>query len=259
VERIVDGELEPGEGLPKEEALAAEFSMSRGVAREAIRALQERGLVRVTHGRGQRVADESDWKVLDADVLAGMLSRPHAGDLIDQLIECRLLCEVEAAGFAARRASAAERAAIAERAAALVARSPRERPSARAEAVAAERAFHEAILAAAHNRPLAQMLRPVVAALEQAADRLPPRKAALTELRRVGRRDPGARRARHARRWTRTCEASAAPCGARASGARQPTRSSSRPLTHCSRRRNGRSLGRSRLPADRSDVSSTPR
>src|SRR6266702_555425 len=93
VERIVDGELQPGQGLPKEEDLAAEFSISRGVAREAIRALQERGLVRVTHGRGQRVADERDWKVLDADVLAGMLSREDAADLLEELIECRLLCE----------------------------------------------------------------------------------------------------------------------------------------------------------------------
>jgi DNA-binding FadR family transcriptional regulator len=198
VERIVDGELVPGDGLPKEEALAAEFSMSRGVAREAIRALQERGLVRVTHGRGQRVADESDWKVLDADVLAGMLSRADAGELIDQLIECRLLCEPEAAGFAAKRATAAERAAIAERAEALSARVPDERASARVAASAAERAFYEEILAAAHNRPLAQMLRPVLAALEQAGDRVPARKAALTEQRRIAdairARDPGAAR-----------------------------------------------------------------
>jgi GntR family transcriptional repressor for pyruvate dehydrogenase complex len=154
VGRIVDGELQPGERLPREEDLAAEFAMSRGVAREAIRALEERGLVRVTHGRGQSVADVQDWKVLDP------------------------------AGLAAERATAADRAALAERFDALSARRGT-RPRDRADALAAERAFHEAIVAAAGNRPLAQILRPVLAALEQAGDRLPARRAALEERRQI--------------------------------------------------------------------------
>src|ERR671931_1779369 len=114
VGRIVDGELQPGERLPREEDLAAEFAMSRGVAREAIRALEERGLVRVTHGRGQSVADVQDWKVLDPDVLAALLTSSDARRLIAELIECRLICEVDAAALAAERATAADRAALAE-------------------------------------------------------------------------------------------------------------------------------------------------
>ena len=184
VGRIVDGELQPGERLPREEDLAAEFAMSRGVAREAIRALEERGLVRVTHGRGQSVADVQDWKVLDPDVLAALLTSSDARSLIAELIECRLICEVDAAALAAERATAADRAALAERFDALSARRGT-RPRDRADALAAERAFHEAIVAAAGNRPLAQILRPVLAALEQAGDRLPARRAALEERRQI--------------------------------------------------------------------------
>src|SRR5919201_1029961 len=86
--------------------------------------------------------------------------------------------------LAAERATAADRAALAERFDALSARRGT-RPRDRADALAAERAFHEAIVAAAGNRPLAQILRPVLAALEQAGDRLPARRAELEERRQI--------------------------------------------------------------------------
>jgi GntR family transcriptional repressor for pyruvate dehydrogenase complex len=47
---IVSGERPPGEMLPREVDLAAEFNVSRGVARETIRAMEERGLISVKHG-----------------------------------------------------------------------------------------------------------------------------------------------------------------------------------------------------------------
>lgn len=183
--RIVDGELAPGARLPREQDLALEFGLSRGVAREAIRALQERGLIYVKHGRGQYVCEADAWRVLDPDVLAAMLTGPDARALVKELFECRLISEVDAAGLAARRATAKDRERLADCFAALVARDPQERPSAAATANAAEREFHEAILVAAHNRPLAQTLRPVLAALEQAGDLVPPRAAALTERRKI--------------------------------------------------------------------------
>jgi GntR family transcriptional repressor for pyruvate dehydrogenase complex len=43
---IVDGELEPGDELPTERELAADFSVGRTTVREALRALQAQGLVR---------------------------------------------------------------------------------------------------------------------------------------------------------------------------------------------------------------------
>jgi|1185.fasta_scaffold34830_2 DNA-binding FadR family transcriptional regulator len=185
VGRIVDGELSPGARLPREQDLALEFGLSRGVAREAIRALQERGLIYVKHGRGQYVCKPDAWRVLNPDVLAAMLTGPDPRTLVKELFECRMVSEVDAAGLAARRATAQDRERLADRFAALVRRDPKERPSAAAAANAAEREFHEAILVAAHNRPLAQTLRPVLAALELAGDLVPPRPAALGERRKI--------------------------------------------------------------------------
>ena len=50
VDAIVSGRLAPGTRLPKETALTETYEISRGVARESMRALEERGLVTVKHG-----------------------------------------------------------------------------------------------------------------------------------------------------------------------------------------------------------------
>jgi len=113
IEAITTGELQAGEPLPREEDLAARFDVSRGVTREAIRALEERGLVTVKHRRGATVNPRADWDLLDPDVLAGLLAGPHATEALDESIECRLIVETEAAALAAERAGEEERRALA--------------------------------------------------------------------------------------------------------------------------------------------------
>jgi DNA-binding FadR family transcriptional regulator len=49
--RIVDGELLPGQILPKQEDLVAEFGVSRPSLREALRILETEGLVQVRRGK----------------------------------------------------------------------------------------------------------------------------------------------------------------------------------------------------------------
>ena len=66
--RIAAGGYRVGSMLPKEERLAAELDVSRGVVRECIRALEERGVVRVRHGRGATVMPARAWDVLDPHV-----------------------------------------------------------------------------------------------------------------------------------------------------------------------------------------------
>jgi GntR family transcriptional regulator len=53
---IRSGELEPGERLPTEEELCAEFGVSRGTVQQALRQLIRDGLVRRQQGRGAFVA-----------------------------------------------------------------------------------------------------------------------------------------------------------------------------------------------------------
>src|ERR687894_820525 len=99
IERVVDGALRPGDRLPREEDVAEEFRVSRGVAREAIRALQERGVVTVRHGSGQRVNDTRSWRVLHPDVLRALLTSADGRGLLEELTECRMIVEVEAAAL----------------------------------------------------------------------------------------------------------------------------------------------------------------
>lgn len=55
--RIVGGVLAPGERLPSEAELCAEFNLSRVTVRKSLAVLSASGLVRTRHGRGTFVAD----------------------------------------------------------------------------------------------------------------------------------------------------------------------------------------------------------
>jgi GntR family transcriptional regulator, transcriptional repressor for pyruvate dehydrogenase complex len=56
-DRIVREELKPGAELPAERALSAQLGVNRGAVREAIKRLQQAGLVAVRHGGNHVVKD----------------------------------------------------------------------------------------------------------------------------------------------------------------------------------------------------------
>src|ERR1700742_3194836 len=89
VDQIVDGVLTPGTRLPNEVGLAKDHRVSRGVAREALRALEERGMVRVRHGSGQTILGEERWNVLDADVMLALVTRAKRTDVLLDALACR--------------------------------------------------------------------------------------------------------------------------------------------------------------------------
>jgi GntR family transcriptional repressor for pyruvate dehydrogenase complex len=101
---IAAGEIAPGDMLPREADLAEQFSVSRGVAREAIRGLEERGLVTVKHGRGATVNEDASWDLFSPEVLKALLASPRGADVLREYLECRRILEIEAAGLAAERA-----------------------------------------------------------------------------------------------------------------------------------------------------------
>src|SRR4051812_38972323 len=107
LEDIAGGSLPVGERLPRESDLATQFAVSRGVVRECLRGLEERGMVTVRQGSGARVNDPAVWNVLDPDVLAVMLNGEAGVTALFELLECRRVIEVEAAGLAAQRANGA--------------------------------------------------------------------------------------------------------------------------------------------------------
>lgn len=165
LDRVVSGEFATGEMLPREVDLVERLGVSRGVVREVIRALEERGVLVVKHGRGATVAPVADWNVLDRDVLAAALAGADGKAMLLELNECRSWLEAGAAGLAAQRATEAQRARI-EQAVERLAGTPAGDFAARGFA---ELALHRSLVAASGNLAMAAMLRPVFDGLEAAA------------------------------------------------------------------------------------------
>jgi len=105
LERLLDGDPPAGGMLPREEAMADEYRISRGVVRETMRALEERSVLAVKHGRGARVLPTSDWNVLDPDVMAAMLDARDGDALLREITEYRAMLAPRAARLAAERRS----------------------------------------------------------------------------------------------------------------------------------------------------------
>lgn len=87
--RIRSGEFPENEKLPSERQLAAEYGVSRAVIREALRVLDEKGLLRVVVGKGNYV------RLPKGDYLSGKLedviAYHHIGK--DDIIEARQVFE----------------------------------------------------------------------------------------------------------------------------------------------------------------------
>jgi len=115
---IVSGSYEPGEKLPTQRALAADLGVNMASVREAVKRLEQLGLVEVRHGDAMRVRD---WKAeggLDVIVhllfAAGRLDRAT----LAAVLEARRLMLAEAARLAAERRTGEQAArldAIAQR------------------------------------------------------------------------------------------------------------------------------------------------
>jgi GntR family transcriptional repressor for pyruvate dehydrogenase complex len=156
---IVAGERGEGEMLPREVDLAAQFDISRGVAREGIRALEERGLLRVRHGRGATVAPRATWDLFDPDVITVLLEGPAATQVLRDYLECRRIVEVDAAGLAADRAQPADMEALAARLEEMEAAVRSRGQDAEAAFHRADVGFHEALMAATGNGALGTLAR----------------------------------------------------------------------------------------------------
>lgn len=157
VDRIIRGVHSPGTPLPPEPALCEAFSVSRTVVREAVKILQEKGLVQVRHGTGTIVSPPALWDMLDELVLAAAIAQDDTLAILDDLVVTRRLLESDMAHVAARSATPD----VIEQLRALVDRMDElvDDPDTYAEH---DRAFHDLIMQASGNR----IARAVVRALE---------------------------------------------------------------------------------------------
>jgi DNA-binding FadR family transcriptional regulator len=104
VERIVRGQHPPGTPLPSELSLCETFMVSRTVVREAVKILQEKGLVQVRQGSGTVINPPAMWDMLDELVLAATIAGDESLAILDDLVVTRRLLESDMANVAARLA-----------------------------------------------------------------------------------------------------------------------------------------------------------
>lgn len=146
--------------FPIEAELCKQFGASRTVLREAVKMLTAKGLLSARPRQGTWVEPESNWNLLDPDVLRWLLERKFSLELLAEFTEVRMGIEPTAAMIAARNATPESLASI---------RHAIERMKAAArgedDPLASDIAFHVAILHATGNRFYSQLEGVVGAAL----------------------------------------------------------------------------------------------
>lgn len=167
LEEIARGRYEPGERLPPEMELAGQLGVSRGVIRELLRSLEDRGVIAIRHGRGAWVNPAADWNVLDADVLAALMPTPASVSILSHYLECRRMLETEAAALAAQRASGKDLSDMADALAQMSALAVESQSDDEANRRfhEADIAFHGAMFRASGNQVLPRVVEPIQRAM----------------------------------------------------------------------------------------------
>jgi len=111
-QRIIRGKYRIQEVLPTEDQLSGELHVSRGVLREAIKVLTQKGLIQTRPRVGTQVLPRENWNLFDPDVLVWRLQIEDKTTFLKDVTEVRRMIESEAARQAARRATRSEVADI---------------------------------------------------------------------------------------------------------------------------------------------------
>ncbi|MEA2125831.1 MAG: GntR family transcriptional regulator, transcriptional repressor for pyruvate dehydrogenase complex, partial [Solirubrobacteraceae bacterium] len=84
---VLAGRLAPGDALPGERALSEAFAVNRHAVREALKRLQQAGLVTVAQGGATRV---SDWRrTAGLDLLTSLAAAGPGPELVRAIVEMR--------------------------------------------------------------------------------------------------------------------------------------------------------------------------
>lgn len=157
-EQIRDGRFKPGDKLPTEAAIMAEYGVSRTVVREALSKLQASGLVATRHGVGsfvEALVPVCSESLRNGEAAGFRIDPAHYATLSDvvAVLELRIGVETEAAGLAAQRRTDADLSAMRQALDAMNAAL-----QAGEDAVAADFEFHLAINRATQNPHFVQLM-----------------------------------------------------------------------------------------------------
>ncbi len=100
--------LKSGDPLPSEASISARFGVSRAITREALRALQERGIVEIVNGKRATVRPLTSDPLSNFFVWAVSFERRS----LVELLEVRKGLEIQSAALAARRRTPEDIAAL---------------------------------------------------------------------------------------------------------------------------------------------------
>lgn len=102
---VLEGRLAPGDALPSERALSEAFAVNRHAVREALKRLQQAGLVQVAQGGATRV---NDWRRTGGlDLLTSLVATargPARAALLHDVLELRAAVGADLARACAERA-----------------------------------------------------------------------------------------------------------------------------------------------------------
>ncbi len=163
--QIIDGTRGEGERLPNADELSDELGVSRTATREALRVLEEKGLVRSRPKVGIQVQPQHEWKMLDKDVLRWHYQFGTGGEFVKNLMQVRRIIEPSAAQLAAHYATEQEIQHIQAAYQRLA-----DSVHVLAQYKEADRIFHALIFEASHNPLLAYLARTINIDLDAGRD-----------------------------------------------------------------------------------------
>ena len=159
---IIEEYPAPGSRLPKEAELAERFQVSRIVIREAMKILEDRGMVEVRAGRGTiTIAPNPDRVKESLLYLFRDQPMPTVEDM-ELMLELRQVLEETSASLAAVRATSDDLAEIEDALNSMAKESGKLK-----QAIEADLRFHRAVMRAAHNPYLEFVLDPVMSTFLQ--------------------------------------------------------------------------------------------
>lgn len=154
---MASGVLKPGSRLPAERSLAAQFGVSRNTVREALRSLENSGVLQLRRGAhaGAYVRESSGL-----GVATGLLDMYKLGGLTpDQLTEARILVETAIVRAACADATPEDLAALRANLAQAIAF---DREGKVADRVATNLEFHRLVARATHNPLLVTLMEAIL-------------------------------------------------------------------------------------------------
>ena len=152
-QRLLEGEIGPGDQIPTEVELAERFGVARNTVREAIKILVAMGVLEIRRPVGTFVCSGFSEPMISPLLYGVILGR---GDSYDELIDLREIMETGTMLMVIRNASDEEIASLQAPLAALKSACMKKRPSVE-DVFQKDNAFHEAVMALSRNRVVSQI------------------------------------------------------------------------------------------------------